>query len=143
MVKKILLVLIFFISLMTRVSAIHGQSPKETVILPSGEVVCDLNGEWNALHSHYGPMQWVGDIKSMVKITMQVNKFVGTSLIATGYSPAGTEKVRGELDKDGIKNIRYYRPDIDWQDAKGEISKDCNKIVIDDSQGVKTILERK
>ena len=143
MVKRTFLFLIILAATSTFISSAYSQTEKKTITLPSGEVVCDLNGEWIALHSHYGPMQWVGDIKSMVKITLQANKFVGTSLIATGYSPAGTEKVRGELDKDGIKNIRYYRPDIDWQDAKGEISKDCNKIVIDDGQGVKTILERK
>jgi len=124
-------------------STAYSQTEKKTITLPSSEVICDLSGEWNALYAHYGQMQWVGDIKSMVKITQQGNMFVGTSLIATGFTPAGTEKIRCELDKDGIKKARYYRPDIGWTDAKGELSKDCNKIVIDDGHGVKTILERK
>ena len=88
-------------------------------------------------------MQWVGDIKRMVKITQKGNIFVGTSLMTSGWTPVGTEKIRGELNKDGIKKARYSRPDIGWTHAKGEMSKNCNKIVIDDGKGVKVILERK
>ncbi len=67
-------------------------------------------------------MRWVGDIKSALKITQQGNMFVGTSLIATPLQPPGTEKIRGELDKDGIKRVRYNRPDIDlWEDVKVEM----------------------
>jgi hypothetical protein len=143
MMKRIFLFVIIFAATSTFVSLVFSQTQKKTVTLPSGEVICDLNGEWDTLYEHYGPMQWVGNIKSMVKITQQGNNFVGISLIATGFTPAGTEKIRGELDKDGIKKARYSRPDLGWTDAKGELSKDCNKIVIDDGQGVKTILERK
>jgi hypothetical protein len=142
MVKRIFLFLIIVTATSTFISTAYSQTEKKTVTLPSGEVVCDLNGEWNALHSHYGGMQWVGDLKSMVKIRLQGNMFVATSLTATSYTPAGTERIRGELDKDGIKNVWYNRPDIGWTDAKGEISEDCNKIVIDDGKGVKSILER-
>ncbi len=98
----------------------------------------------NGTHcKHYGLMQWVGDINGSVKITQQGNMFVGTSLTASSFTLAGTEKIRGELDKDGIRKARYSRPDKGWVDAKGEISKDCNKLVIDDGDGVKAILERK
>jgi hypothetical protein len=125
----------------------HAQMPqkgsKNTMTLPNGEVIWDLNGEWNALYVHYGAMAWVGEIKNMVKITQQGETFVGTSLIATGFTPAGTEKIRGELDKDGIKNARYSRPDIGWTDAKGEINENCNKVIFDDGKGVKVMLERK
>jgi hypothetical protein len=143
MVKRIFLFLIILSATLTFICTAYSQTEKTAVTLPSGEVVCDLNGEWNALYAHYGPMQWAGDIKNMVKITQQSNMFVATSLIGTGFTPAGTEKIRGELDKDGIKNVRYYRPDIGWTDAKGEMSKNCNKMVCDDGKGVKTILERK
>ena len=143
MIKRIFSFLIIFTAILTFISIAYSQMEKRTLTLPSGEVVCDLNGEWNALYEHYGSLQSVGNIKSSLKITQQGNMFVGTSLIATIYTPAGTEKIRGELDKDGIKKARYYRPEIGWTNAKGELSKDCNKIVIDDGQSVKTILERK
>jgi hypothetical protein len=61
----------------------------------------------------------------------------------SAWLPKGTEKIRAELDKDGIKNARYSRPDIGWTDAKGEMSKNCDKVVFDDGNGVKVILERK
>jgi hypothetical protein len=47
MVKKTFLVLICFIGLIIFVSTLHGQGSKKTITLPSGEVVCDLNGEWD------------------------------------------------------------------------------------------------
>jgi len=144
MAKTIFLFLIILASILTLIPSAHSQTEKKTVTLPSGEVVCDLAGEWNSLYEHYGPMQWVGDIKSALKITQQGNMFVGTSLIATPLQPPGTEKIRGELDKDGIKRVRYNRPDIDqWEDVKVEMSKNCDKIVFDDDKGVKGILERK
>ncbi len=54
MVKKTFLVLICFIGLIIFVSTLHGQGSKKTITLPSGEVVCDLNGEWVAFVEHYG-----------------------------------------------------------------------------------------
>ena len=143
MVRKISLFLFILVVMLTFVSIAYSQTEKNTVRLPSGELVCDLNGEWNTLYEPYGPMQHFGNIKSMIKIAQQGNMFVGKSLIDTGFTPAGTEKIRGELDKDGIKKVQLTRPDKDWSDGKAEMSKDCNKILIDDSDGLRIILERK
>jgi hypothetical protein len=141
--KKTFLVMIFLVGLVFFVSTLHGQGSKKTITLPNGEVVWDLNGEWNALYEHYGPMQWVGNIKGMLMIIQQGNTFVAKTTADSAYSAKGTEKIRGELDKEGIKKARYSRPDAGWVDAKGEISKDCDKIVFDDGSGVKVIIERK
>jgi hypothetical protein len=143
MVRKISLFLFILVVMLTSVSIAYSQTEKNTVRLPSGELVCDLNGEWNTLYEPYGPMQHFGNIKSMIRITQQGNMFVGKSLIDTGFTPAGTEKIRGELDKDGVKKVQLTRPDKDWSDGKAEMSKDCNKILIDDSDGLRIILERK
>jgi len=143
MVNKIFSFLSVLVAMLAFVSIAYSQTEKNTVRLPSGELVCDLNGEWNTLYEPYGPMQHFGNIKSMIKITQQGNMFVGKSLIDTGFTPAGTEKIRGELDKDGIKKVQLTRPDKDWSDGKVEMSKDCNKIEIDDSDGLKMTLERK
>jgi len=142
MVKTIFL-LIILAATSPFISTAYSQTEKKTVTLPSGEVVCDLNGEWNALYEHYGPMEWVGNIKGMIMIVQQGNTFVGKTTMDSAWSPKGTEKIRAELDKDGIKNARYSRPDIGWTDAKGEMSKNCDKVVFDDGNGVKVILERK
>jgi hypothetical protein len=143
MVRKMYLFLFIIVVTLTFVSIAYSQTEKNTVRLPSGELFCDLNGEWNTLYEPYGPMQHFGNIKSMIKITQQGNMFVGKSLISTGFTPAGTEKIRGELDKNGIKKVQLTRPDKDWSDGKAEMSKDCNKILIDDSDGLRIILERK
>ena len=143
MLRKMYLFLFILLVMLTFVSIAYSQAEKNTVRLPSGELVCDLNGEWNTLYEPYGPMEHFGKIKSMIKITQQGHVFVGKSLISTGFTPAGTEKIRGELDKDGIKKVQLTRPDKDWSDGKVEMSKDCNKIEIDDSDGLKMTLERK
>jgi hypothetical protein len=144
MKKSILIFLLFILAVTLNIMTIaYCQTPKKTVTMASGEVVCDLNGEWSALYAHYGPMQSIGEIKSAMKITQQGNVFVGISLMTTGYTSAGTEKIRGELDKNGIKKAQYSIPFSGWVDAKGEISEDGDKIVFDTGQGVKVILERK
>ena len=143
MLRKMYLFLFILLVMLTFVSIAYSQAEKNTVRLPSGELVCDLNGEWNTLYEPYGPMEHFGKIKSMIKITQQGNMFIGKSLISTGFTPAGTEKIRGELDKDRIKKVQLTRPDKDWSDGKAEMSKDCNKILIDDNDGLRMILERK
>ena len=143
MLRKMYLFLFILLVMLTFVSIAYSQAEKNTVRLPSGELVCDLNGEWNTLYEPYGPMEHFGKIKSMIKITQQGHVFVGKSLISTGFTPAGTEKIRGELDKDRIKKVQLTRPDKDWSDGKAEMSKDCNKILIDDNDGLRMTLERK
>ncbi|HEX7533779.1 MAG TPA: hypothetical protein VF343_00875 [Syntrophales bacterium] len=143
MARKTLLFLFSLVVTLTFMSIAYSQTGKNTVRLPNGELVCDLNGEWNTLYEPYRPMQHFGNMKSMIKITQQGNMFVGKSMIDTGFTPAGTEKIRGELDRDGIKKLQLTRPDKDWSDGKVEMSRDCNKIIIDDSDGLKMTLERK
>lgn len=143
MAKKIFLSPLILVGMLTLMSAAYSQTDQHRVVLPSGELICDLNGEWDALYEPYGPMQMYGNIKSRIKITQQGNMFVGKSLVSTGFTPAGTEKIRGELDKDGIKKAQLTRPDKDWSDGKSEMSKDCNKMVMDDSDGLKMTFERK
>jgi len=137
------LLLFILLVMLTFASIAYSQTQKNTVRLPSGELICDLNGEWNTLYEPYGPMEHFGKIKSMIKITQQGNMFVGKSLISTGFTPAGTEKIRGELDKNVIKKAQLTRPDKDWSDGKAEMSEDCKKISIDDNDGLRMILERK
>jgi hypothetical protein len=74
---KTIFLLIILAATSLFISTAYSQTEKKTVTLPSGEVVCDLNGEWNALYEHYGPMEWVGNIKGMIMIVQQGNTFVG------------------------------------------------------------------
>jgi hypothetical protein len=125
----------------------YGQAMQKgggkAVTLETGGTVCDLNGEWNALYEHYGNMAWVGNIKGMIMMEHQGSTFVGKTTMDSAWSPKGTEKMRGELDKDGIKKAQYSVPNMGWTDVTAEMSGDCKKIVLDTGIGVKAILERK
>ena len=105
MVKKTFLVLICFIGLIIFVSTLHSQGSKKTITLPNGEVVCDLNGEWDALYEGFGPLQWVGKLKDMLKITQQGGSFVGIKMIGTAFVPKDAVSVKGELDKNGLRRF--------------------------------------
>ncbi len=143
MVRRFSLSLIILSTILSLMSVVHSQVERKTLTLPTGEVVCDLNGEWDALYEHYGPMQWVGNLKGTLAITQQGDTFVAKTTTDSAWSPKGTEKIRGELDKNGIKKAQYSIPSMGWADAKGEIGKNGDKIVFDTGQGVKVILERK
>ena len=76
MVKRILLLILVAVTSVF-ISTAYSETVNKTLTLESGEVVCDLNGEWAALFEHYGSMEWVGNIKGTLMIEQQGNKFVG------------------------------------------------------------------
>ena len=135
MVKKTFLVLICFVSSMIFESTLHAQDSKKTITLPSGEVVCDLNGEWDALYENLGTYSWVGNLKDMLKITQQDGSFVGVKMIGTQYVQKGAESIIGELDKSGIKKVRVVlMTGVYFLDCEGKMSEDGNKIIINGSE---------
>jgi hypothetical protein len=140
MVKKTFLVLICFIGLIIFVSTLHGQGSKKTITLPSGEVVCDLNGEWDAQYKS----QYAGNFTDMLKITQQGGSFVGVKTIGSGTVPKDAVSIKGELEKNGIKRIwiMLFQGDSGME-CKGQISEDGNKIIIDGGETVKVTLTRK
>ena len=74
MVKKTVLVLICLVAVIISISTLHGQGSKKTITLPSGEVVCDLNGEWDAFVDNYGTSG--GRYPQIDKITQTGSSFV-------------------------------------------------------------------
>jgi hypothetical protein len=142
MVKKTFLVLICFIGFIIFVSTLYGQGLKKTITLRNGEVVWDLNGEWNAFMETYGPWKEFGSYSQIVKITQKGSSFVGIRMMDDPWNPKGQESIIGELDKNGFKKVQImsgYGP----VDSKGKISEDGNKIVIDDGQKVRHTYTRK
>ena len=79
MIKKIFVVLVCFIGLILFISTLHGQGPKKTITLPSGEEVCDLNGEWDVLVDLYRPSY--GSFPQIFKITQKGSSFLGETLM--------------------------------------------------------------
>jgi hypothetical protein len=102
---------------------------KKTIKLPSGEVVCDLNGEWNPLF-----MGGVGNSmgrqeRDVIKITQKGKSFKGVRTIGSQFLLKGSVAIEGELDNNGFKEL-IYRGDTNISHPEGKISKDGNKIEI-------------
>ena len=120
-----------------------SESPR-TITLQSGEVVCDLNGEWTALYENYGQCSAAGNQEAILQIKQEGNKFVAIKL--SGGTPAskGDELIRGELDQKGFKTVERFQAGWRlWARCKGEITNDCKKIIMDDESCAKVTLERK
>jgi len=99
-----------------------------TVTLSNGEVVYDLNGEWDAIFDNKD----LGIDKDVVKITQEGNEFVGIKLIGNIFLGKGRETIKGELEGDGFKSLYgYVRTAGGWTRGKGRVSDRGNKIVME------------
>lgn len=143
MAKKIFLVLMCFMSVMFFASTSHGQSAKKTHTLPNGEVVLDVSGEWDVLVENYGPWSFAGSYPQLVKMTQTGSSFVGIRMKDDPWNPKGTEAIRGELDKNGLKKVQMVSTKSGPIDAKGKISEDGKKMVIDNGERAKATYTRK
>ncbi len=145
MVKKTLLIMICIIGLVICVSTSHGQSSKK-ITLPSGEEVWDLNGEWDVLVENFGPWSQAGSYKQLIKMSQTGSSFVGIRMMDDPKNPLGSkgsEAIRGELDKSGFKEIQINAFGSWRQLAKGQISEDGNKMVIEYAERSKLSFTRK
>jgi hypothetical protein len=137
MVKKIFALLVCFIGLtIFFVSISHSQGSMKTITLPNGEAVLDLNGEWDIFS------EWEGGTPNSswasCKITQEGSSFVGVRTMPTLGNPKGSPLLRGELDKNGFKKLQIISTRFGPIDAKGQISEDGNRIIIDVVTGKKT-----
>ena len=149
--KKTLSVLICCVGLLIFVSTLNGQGSKKTITLPSGEVVCDLSGDWDALYEHPHLGKWT----DILKITQRDGSFEGVKTIGSPHVPKNAVAIKGELNKDGIAKVQVvmrilYSGDpgkmTETQqlvDCKGQISEDGNKIIIDGGETIRVTLTRK
>ncbi len=96
-----------------------------TVTLSNGDVVYDLNGEWDAIFDN----KKLGTNKDVIKITQEGNKFVGIKLIGNQWVKKGSETIKGELGGDGFKSLYGYSLAHGWQPSSAIISDGGNKIV--------------
>ena len=136
MVKKILALLVCFIGLtIFFASTLHSQGSIKTITLPNGEAVLDLNGEWDVF------AEWTGGTPNssweICKITQESSSFVGVRMMGTLGNPKGSPLLRGELDKNGFKKLQIISTRLGPIDAKGQISEDGNRVIIDVVMGKK------
>ena len=141
MVKKIFVMLFCSVCLIIFVSTLHGQDSKK-ITLPNGEMVWDLNGEWDVWVENYGPSAHAGSYRQIVKITQTGGSFVAIRMIDDSFNQKGGKQLQGELDKSGIKQVTTFAA-IGPFEAKGQISDDGKKIVIDNGIRHKYTLTRK
>ena len=111
------------------------QGWKKTITLPSAEVVCDLNGDWDYLWTGRGEFLAFGSVRDVVKITQQGDSFEGIRMIGNVLNLKGSLALKGELDKDGFKSLLFYTKGEYYGKFKGKISKDGNLIEFDDRNG--------
>jgi hypothetical protein len=142
MVKKTLLMVICIIGLVICVSTLHGQGSKK-ITLPNGEEVWDLNGEWDVFVENYGSWSQAGSYKQLIKISQTGSSFVGIRMMDDPNNPKGSEAIRGELDKSGFKEIQIFAAGLWRRLAKGQISEDGNKMVIEYAERSKSSYTRK
>jgi hypothetical protein len=143
MVKKIFALLVCFIGLTIFISILHCQGSMNTITMPSGEVVLDLNGEWDVLVEGYGEWSPIGSWKQIFKITQEGSSFVSVRMIDDPYNKKGSQNLRGELDKSGFKKVQIITTLMGAIDVKGQISEDGNKMIIDDGVKVRVTYTRK
>ena len=120
-----LVVMVFFLFIAQ--AQTEEQGWKKTITLPSGEVVCDLSGEWDLVWTGRGEYQAAGRVQNVIKITQQDNSFEGIRMMETQYFRKDSKAIEGELDKNGFKKLRYLAADQTGS-YKGKISKDGNLI---------------
>jgi len=111
-----------------------------TIELLNGEVVYDLNGEWDAVYELTITRSWPAggrkeSSKDIVRITQEGSQFVGIKLIGDAWVGKNKKAVKGELEKNGFRKVHAVAYDQKimraiWVPSKGEISEDGNKIVI-------------
>jgi len=123
-------------------STVHAQSSKKTLTLPNGEVIWNLNGEWDVLVENYGSWSFAGSYRQLVKVTQKDSAFVGIRMLDDPYNPKGAEQIRGELDKNGIKTIQIISAQGPLVSV-GTISDDGNKMAFDSADKSRLIYTRK
>ena len=143
MVKKSFLFLIFLAAIATFTAMAYSQTAKKTITLPNGEVVWDLNGEWDVFVENYGIWSSFGRGMDLAEVTQQGSSFEGIRMMGTGSVQRGKVSIRGELEKNGFKKIQIYYINGNFSDGKGQISEDGNRMIIDDGEKFRVTYTRK
>ena len=147
MTRKIIILLGLLIAIISFLYVPQAQTQdkkwKKAITLPNGEVILDISGEWDVLVENYGPWKEFGSYPQLVRITQDGTSFNGVRMIDDPNNPKGSTSIRGDLNKDGFKNV--YTVSHGWgpTNCNGQISEDGNKFTLDDGRKVRVIYTRK
>ena len=143
--KKILIILLIgfvFTAVYAQMDNPIKQGMPNTVTLSNGEVIYNLQGEWDSFVEAYGPWSPYGTHRNIIKITQTSSSFVGILMMDDEWYSKGWVSIRAELDKSGFKKVEMLT-NLGVLDSKGQISDGGNKIIIDDGEKRKMTLTRK
>ena len=117
--------------------------PAKTIRLPSGEVIHDLDGEWDAILTYPGLAgEGVLDYNQIIKITQKGKSFEGVLMMDDEWCKKGYILIDGKLAKGNFEYVHLILiPRITT--ASGQISEDGKRIVFDDGEIARFILTRK
>ena len=113
-----------------------------TVKLSDGEIVYDLNGEWNSFVEAYGPWKMYGAHQNIIRIKQSGCYIVGVLVRDDVYYAKGSKSIIAELAKDGFRKIEMLT-NLGTLDATGQISDNGNKILLDDGEKRRMTLTRR
>jgi hypothetical protein len=146
MTKRIGIFLLALFVMASLLCAAHAQTGekkwKKTITLANGDVILDMNGEWDAFVENYGPHDFAGSYPQIDNITQTGSSFVAIRMIDDPWHQKGSQSLEGEIDKSGIKKVTIFKS-AGPVEAKGQISEDGNKIIIDDGESCRLTLTRK
>jgi hypothetical protein len=120
-------------------------TPGPKVTLPSGDTVWDLSGDWDAFVENYGYNARFGIHPNVYRITQTGPTFSAIRL--KDHAPpsqvrAGTPSLKGELEKDGFKEVWMIDSGGESSPSKGQLSEGGKKIVIDNGSSARVTLTR-
>ena len=105
-------------------------------------MIYDLNGEWAVSVEHYGPWAQYGVFPDISEIKQDGASFVGVTLLGSPRSPKGSEKLKGELGKNGFKKAQALTG-TGPIDLKGEILNNGNRMIFDDGTKIRLMYIRR
>jgi hypothetical protein len=127
--------------LYTAQAQVKQKGLENTISLPSGDVILDMNGEWDVLVENYGSWKEFGSYPQLVRITQEGSSFKGIRMIDDPWGIKGSLAIKGDLTRGGF-NV-YTMSNVGLTNSDGQVSEDGNKIVIDAAQKTKWTLTRK
>lgn len=143
--KKNPLFIFLFVLLALPTFGLTLESARKIMTLPGGEAVCDLNGEWDAQVVYNELWKFAGTYNQPIQIKQEGRSFSGILTINDRYLQDQIS-IRGELYPCGIgcfKKVQMLASEAGFLDASGEISENCNKMIIHIPDEVRVTYTRK
>ena len=120
-------------------------APAPKVQLPSGEIVWDLNGDWDVLVENLERWAPFGNYPNVFRITQSGSAFSAIRLRDNpppGRGLAGSPSLQGELNKTGFKSVAIIDSNGVPRESTGHISADGKKIIIEEEERFRLTLTR-